>query len=106
MSLTLAILLAALFVIVIVSLLFVFHPDYESGLVGVIGLAMVSVAAVSRIDDLLDRADTLGEVRVSPRALLAWVGVALFFGQLAWRFLRRTRAHHHGRQHWRSTGKT
>lgn len=98
---SLVVLIAALVVIVFVCIVFVFHPDYESGVVGTVGLAVLALAAASRADDVIGRLVDAGSLAdapaVPPRALIAWVGAALFFGQLAYRFLRRC---------WQSDGDT
>lgn len=89
--------------VLVIALLFVFHPHYELGVLGVTGLALIALAAVSRMDGLLERIFDGEPLYISPRSLLVWIGVALFFGQLAWRFLRRCKARNDAV--WRSTGK-
>lgn len=95
------ILLMAIGVVVFASLLFVFHPDYEVGVVGVVGLMLLALAGIARLEDLFDG---LGEMRVGPRSLIMWSGVALFVGQLAFRFLRRYFSCRHLPQ-WRHSGR-
>lgn len=95
MNTTLLVLALALVVTAFSCLLFVFHSEYEVGVLGVIGLGTIAVVALSRLESMIDDPEN---VYLSPRAVLMWVGVALFFGQLAWRFLKRLRCRDGG---WR-----
>lgn len=88
MSTALLVLALALAITAICCLLFVFHPEYEVGALGIIGLGIIAVVALSRLESMIEDPDA---VYLAPRAVLMWVGVALFFGQLAWRFLKRWR---------------
>lgn len=91
MSMPLLLLALSIVVTLAVCLLFVFHPEYEAGVLGVFGLGVVAIVAMSRLDSMIEDPES---VYLSPRSLMMWVGVALFLGQLAWRFLKRCRARH------------
>lgn len=71
-----------------VCLLFVFHKDYDTGLVGAVGFGMVATAALIRVTGALEHP---GTVTVGPIGLFVWVGLALALGRMAWKFLRRAR---------------
>lgn len=71
-----------------VCLLFVFHKDYDTGLIGAIGFGMVATAALIRLTGALERPDT---VTVGPIGLFVWIGLALALGRMAWKFLRRAK---------------
>lgn len=89
MSLTVALIFLAAVVVLGVSVLFVFHPKYEVGVLGVFGLGALAFASFTRIDSIMeDPAD----VYVSSRTVLMWLGIALFLAQLAFRFVKRCRA--------------
>jgi hypothetical protein len=66
-------------------LLLVFHPEYDDGLFGRLGMAMVTFVAVARILKLFDGIPDV----VSPNMLALYVGLAMFFGRHTYRFLRR-----------------
>lgn len=86
--------LAVLLVVVCASIvlgvcvLFVFHPDYDTGLVGAIGLGMVAIAALIRVTGALQ---SPGMVAVGPIGIFVWIGLALALGRMAWKFLRRAK---------------
>lgn len=90
----------AVLVVALVCLLLVLHPEYELGLFGVVGLGLLVIAALGKLDDYLSP----GEVYHSPRVLIMWVGLAFFFGQLAWRFLKRCKLRS-VYDNWRASGK-
>lgn len=89
MTMPLLVLGVSIFVTLAVCFLFVFHPEYEAGVLGSLGLTLIALVALSRLDAMI--ADPHGTY-LAPRSLLMWVGVALFFGQLAWRFMKRMRS--------------
>jgi hypothetical protein len=71
-----------------VCVLFVLHKQYHAGLFGNIGLCLIAIVAASRLASTLE----LGpEIRISPQGVLLWIGLALFFGRQALRFLWRMR---------------
>lgn len=84
-------------VVLAVSLVLVFHSDYEDGLVGRLGLALIAFAAYSGFMRILDREF---QAYVSPVWLLLWAGLALFLLRHLWRFLR---WHRTGEGDWRGT---
>jgi hypothetical protein len=77
---------AAALAVVAICLLFVLNPHYHAGLVGNLGLCLVALAAASRVGDLVEHGL---EARVSPQGALLWIGLALFLGRQAWRFMSR-----------------
>lgn len=80
---------AAAFTVLCACVVLVFHPDYDSGLVGTIGLALVAFGALGRVLALVELGN---EVQLSRLALIVWGGLALFFGRLLWKFLARARS--------------
>lgn len=71
------------------AFLFVFHRDYHAGVLGTSGLAFICIAAASRA---LSIAEAGFEARVTPQGVMLWIGLALFLGRQAYRFLARWRS--------------
>lgn len=83
--------------VTLVSMLLIFHRQYEDGLFGRIALAMIAMAAVARFAHIVG-GGLVNEM--SPIAVLLWAGIALFFVRHAYRFMRwRT----HGDHDWRNS---
>lgn len=75
-------------VVLLVAIWFVVHPDMKTGVLKTIGLAILSLGAVSRIAASWHDDDGY----TSPLALFVWTGIALYMGGLARDFyLRQTR---------------
>jgi hypothetical protein len=87
--LSLTVLTLCVFVVLVCCAFLVFHPNYQLGPVGTLGLTLLGLAAASRFEHLMEAVIDGGTVAPSPKAILAWFGSALFFGQLTWRFVRR-----------------
>jgi hypothetical protein len=68
----------------------VFHKDYDSGVIGGTGLAMVAFAAFARFMHVVDGVST-----ASPLSAMLWSGLALFMGRLVVRFLMRCERRDH-----------
>jgi hypothetical protein len=66
-------------------LVLVFHPEYDDGLFGRLGMAMITFVAVARILKLFDDIPDY----VTPNMLVLYAGLAMFFGRHTYRFLRR-----------------
>jgi hypothetical protein len=77
---------AASALVVVVCLIFVLNPHYHAGLIGNVGMCLVALAAASRLGDLVEHGL---EARISPQGALLWLGLALFLGRQAWRFMSR-----------------
>jgi hypothetical protein len=77
---------AAALAVVAICLLFVLNPHYHAGLIGNVGMCLVALAAASRVGDLVEHGL---EARISPQGALLWIGLALFLGRQAWRFMSR-----------------
>lgn len=78
-------------IVLMVCLLFVFHRDFHAGATGNLGLGLVAVVAASRLLGMLEQ----GPAHViPPQATLLWIGLALFLGRQACRFLRRYQTGH------------
>lgn len=73
-------------VVLAVCVLLVLHPSYHAGLVGNLGLAMVALAAASRCAAIAEHGR---EVYITPQGVVLWIGLALFLGRHAWKFLQR-----------------
>jgi hypothetical protein len=71
--------------VLICSLILVFHPEYEDGLIMRTGLALFGICAFSRVVRLLDGSPDY----LNPVAILLWTGLALFLGGHTYRFLKR-----------------
>jgi hypothetical protein len=66
-------------------LVLVFHQEYDDGLFGRLGMAMITFVAVARILKFFDGIPDY----VSPNMLVLYVGLSMFFGRHTYRFLRR-----------------
>jgi fructose-specific component phosphotransferase system IIB-like protein len=75
-------------VIVPVCVLLIFHPDYEDGFFGRIGLTLIGIAGFARLVSVFGDAHP-----VTPIGMVLWLGVAIFLVRHCWRFLRR--GHYH-----------
>lgn len=95
MAETILVALAA-FAVLVVSVVLVLHPDYEDGLVGRIGLALIGIAALARVLGILTSEHPR---QFSSIALMLWIGLALFMLRHAWRFMRWRRC---GEGDWRA----
>jgi hypothetical protein len=85
---TMVVFVAAALVLAVCALL-VLHRDYHAGFVGNLGLGMLALAAATRLAGILEQG---GEVRITPLGVLLWIGLALFLGRHAFKFLHRWRA--------------
>jgi hypothetical protein len=66
----------------------IFHPDYNDGLLGRLGMSLIAVVAATRVFKLFD----LHQYDwVSSNLVIIWAGVALFFSQHAYSFLHRAK---------------
>lgn len=88
MSIEYWIVFGAAFTVLGACVILAFHRDYDSGFVGTLGLGMIAFGALGRLLSLVELGD---DVRLSRLALIVWLGLALFFGRLLWRFLSRAR---------------
>jgi hypothetical protein len=82
---TLVVFMAAVLVLAVCMLL-VLHPDYHAGLFGNTGLALIALAAVTRLAGILEYGS---EVHITPLGVMLWIGLALFLGRHACHFLHR-----------------
>jgi hypothetical protein len=84
--------------VLLIALWFVFHPEMRTGVLGTIGLALLALAALSRISAAWHDADG----HVSPLALFVWTGLAFYLSFIARNFWRRST---HRDQTWYSDGR-
>ena len=89
-----AIIGVASLVVLIVSTLLVLHQDYEDGLIGRVGLALMAMAAMARFAGVLDAVWHGHGILISHVGIILWVGLAIFLTRHAYRFMS-----------WRKTGK-
>jgi preprotein translocase subunit SecG len=80
---TFVVFVAAMVVLAVCALL-VLHRDYHAGLSGNAGLGLLALVALSCLTGIIE-----GEVRITPHAALLWIGLALFLGRHACKFLQR-----------------
>jgi hypothetical protein len=80
-----SILLICAITVCLCCFLLVFHPEYDDGLLGRLGMAMITFVGVARVLRYFDEIPD----HVPPNLLIMWVGLALFFGRHTYRFLRR-----------------
>lgn len=81
-----AVLFASTGIVVACCFVLVFSREYHAGLVGKVGLGFVALAAFGRLAALWDRGL---EAWVSPQGVMLWLGLALFIGRHAVKFLLR-----------------
>lgn len=91
MTLALLVLIACV-VVFLAALLFVLHRDYHAGFIGTLGLGLIALAAFARAHGIVGQWEEQGleAVRVTPPGVLLWIGLALFLGRQAYRFLTRS----------------
>ena len=91
-------------VVLTVSVVLVFHPEYEDGLFGRIALALLSVASYIRLMDLV--ATDFTRRPFGTVAVVLWFGLALFMARHLCRFLRwKKRTGHEHERNWRAARK-
>lgn len=83
---TLIVTCLAAVVVMVACVVLATHQQYNTGIVGALGLGMMALAGAARVADAIQRE---GHIYVSPLAVLVWVGAALFLGRTAVRFLWR-----------------
>ena len=95
MSISTAIALIASAYVCIASLYLVIHPAYKAGIVGSIGLALLSVGALGRFSGLveycLDGHAICYRERFTP-AMLVWVGLATLLAGICWNVRKKLKA--------------
>src|SRR3954464_13751450 len=79
---------AAALAVVAVCVLFVLNSHYHAGLLGNVGLCLIALVGASRAGDIVEHGL---DARVTPQGALLWIGLALFLGRQAWRFMSRLR---------------
>jgi hypothetical protein len=84
----LVVMTASAFVIVSCSIL-ALHKDYQTGLLGGIALALIAVAGFVRLMKFIEHDNF--NISIPPAVFWMWVGLALHFGQLLYRFFKRLR---------------
>jgi hypothetical protein len=77
---------AAALLVVAICLLFVLNSHYHAGLIGNVGLCLIALVGLSRVGDIVEHGL---DARISPQGALLWIGLALFLGRQAWRFMSR-----------------
>lgn len=81
------VLILATVIVFVSALTFVFHPDYDAGFFGTIGLGCLAIASAARFAVVVT-----GEgPSASPYSLLIWCGLSLYFGSRLGSFLVRSK---------------
>lgn len=86
-------------VVAVICTTLVLHREYEDGLLGRLGLALMALAATARTLQLVE---SEFQRSVNPIGLVLWVGLALFLARHLYRFMRWRRS---GEGDWRGTDK-
>ena len=94
MTITALIVLASAIFVCAVCTVLVFHPEYDDGLIRRLALAILALTSFMRVTGILEHLQNCWE---APRAfghvaILAWIGMALFFGDHFYNFLRKLKA--------------
>lgn len=85
--------------VLVICTFLVLHPDYEDGLFGRIGLAMLAMGSAARLMGMLTSETGL---TFNPIAFVIWIGLAIFFSRHVYRFLRWRKS---GEHDWRPASK-
>ena len=86
-------------IVAVICTVLVFHKDYEDGLLGRLGLAVMAIASLARLSHLVEHEFSRN---VSPIGVMLWLGLAIFLGRHLYRFLRWRRS---GEGDWRGADK-
>lgn len=102
MTQTLIVFFAAAIVFAVCVVL-VFHPEYEDGVFGRLGLALLGIAAIARVLGIIGGWLDDASFRITEVGLILWIGLAIFLSRHLYRFLR---WRHVGEHDWRSADHT
>ena len=94
--------LIAASIALIVCAVLIFHNDYEDGLFGRFGLALIGTACAVRVLGAIAAIETWTPIHISPMGLMLYTGIAIFLGRHLYRFLSYKR---YGKFGWRRAMK-